>query len=51
MFKTTKSRKDIYKGVNMDTLIGIIVAVIVAGIIIKLKKPEWIDTIKGWLGL
>jgi C4-dicarboxylate transporter len=35
----------------MDTLIGLIVAVIVAGIIIKLKKPEWIDTIKGWLGL
>jgi hypothetical protein len=51
MFKTTKSRKDIYKGVKMDTLIGIIVDIIVAGIIIKLKKPEWIDTIKGWLGL
>ena len=51
MFKTTKSRKDIYKGVKMDTLIGIIVALIIAGVIINKKKPEWIQTIKGWLGL
>jgi len=51
MFKTTKSRKDIYKGVKMDTIIGIIVALIIAGVIINKKKPEWIQTIKGWLGL
>ena len=51
MFKTTKSRKDIYKGVKMDTLIGIIVALIIAGVIINKKKPEWIETVKGWLGL
>mgnify|MGYP005996484673 FL=1 len=35
----------------MDTLIGIIVVAIVAGIVIKKVKPEWIDTVKGWLGL
>ena len=35
----------------MDTLIGIIVALIIASVIINKKKPEWIQTIKGWLGL
>ena len=35
----------------MDTLIGIIVVAIVAGIVIKKVKPEWINTVKGWLGL
>jgi len=35
----------------MDTLIGLIVVIIIAGVIINKKKPEWIDTIKGWLGL
>ena len=35
----------------MDTLIGLIVAIIIAGVIINKKKPEWIQTIKSWLGL
>ena len=35
----------------MYTLIGLIVAIIIAGVIINKKKPEWIQTIKGWLGL
>ena len=35
----------------MDTLIGLIVVIIIAGVIINKKKPEWIKTIKGWLGL
>ena len=35
----------------MDTLIGLIVAIIIACVIINKKKPEWIKTIKGWLGL
>ena len=35
----------------MDTVIGIVVAIIIAGVIINNKKPEWIQTIKGWLGL
>jgi len=35
----------------MDTVIGLVVALIIAGVIINKKKPEWIKTIKGWLGL
>ena len=35
----------------MDTLIGLIVVIIIAGVIINKKKPEWIQTVKGWLGL
>ena len=31
----------------MDTIIGIVVALIIAGVIINKKKPEWIETIKG----
>ncbi len=50
MYQNTKSCKNIYKGVNMDTLIGIVVAIIIAGVIINKKKPEWIQTIKGWIG-
>ena len=34
----------------MDTIIGIVVALIIAGVIINKKKPEWIETIKGWIG-
>ena len=34
----------------MDTLIGIVVAIIIAGVIINKKKPEWIQPIKGWIG-
>ena len=34
----------------MDTLIGIVVVIIIAGVIIHKKKPEWIETIKGWIG-
>ena len=34
----------------MDTLIGIVVVIIIAGVIINKKKPEWIQTIKGWIG-
>ena len=47
MFKTTKVVRHLYNRGNMDTLIGIIVALIIAGVIINKKKPEWIDTIKG----
>ena len=50
MYKTTKCSQKIYKGVNMDTIIGIVVALIIAGVIINKKKPEWIKTIKGWIG-
>jgi hypothetical protein len=35
----------------MDIIIAVIVAVIIAGAVISKQKPEWIDTIKGWLGL
>ena len=34
----------------MDILLGIVVVIIIAGVIINKKKPEWIKTIKGWLG-
>ena len=35
----------------MDKIIAVIVTVIIAGAVISKQKPEWIDTIKGWLGL
>jgi hypothetical protein len=34
----------------MDTIIGIVISLIIVGVIINKKKPEWIKRIKGWLG-
>ena len=34
----------------MDTIVGIVIALVVIGVIINKKKPEWIRTIKGWIG-
>ena len=34
----------------MDTIIGIVIALIIVGVIINKKKPEWIKVIKGWIG-
>ena len=34
----------------MDTVIGIVISLVVIGVIVNKKKPEWIKTIKGWIG-
>jgi len=34
----------------MDTIVGIVIALIVIGVIVSKKKPEWIKVIKGWVG-
>jgi hypothetical protein len=34
----------------MDTIVGIVIALIVIGVIVNKTKPEWIKVIKGWLG-
>ena len=34
----------------MDTIVGIVIALIVIGVIVNKKKPEWIKVITGWLG-
>jgi len=34
----------------MDTIVGIVISLVVIGVIVNKKKPEWIKTIKGWIG-
>jgi len=34
----------------MDTIVGIVIALVIVGVIVNKKKPKWIKTIKGWIG-
>ena len=33
----------------MDTIVGIVIALVIVGVIVSKKKPEWIKVIKGWV--